>query len=233
MATFTLVPGADGRAWFWHRLVPELRARGHEVVTMDLPSEESAGLAECAQAVVTAVEQCADLTGPLVLVAQSLGAFSAPLVCGRLPVPVAELVLLNPMVPAPGETAGQWWENTGQAGARTAYAADTGRGADAEFDLRADFFHDVPAEVTEEAFTMGASAPPAALFAQPWPLAHWPEVPTRFLQGREDRFFPLEFQRRIARERLGLEIEEIPGGHLAALSRPRELAQALLRGAPA
>lgn len=232
MATFTLVPGADGRAWFWHRLEPELRARGHDVVTMDLPNDDSAGLEETAQAVVSAVEQRAELSGPLVLVAQSLGGFSAPLVCGRLSVPVAELVLLNAMVPAPGETAGQWWEHTGQAEARSDHAAATGRGADPEFDLRADFFHDVPPEVTEEAFALGASQPPSALFAQPWPLTRWPDVPTRFLQGRDDRFFPLEFQRRIARDRLGLEIEEIPGGHLAALSRPRQLADALLRSGP-
>ncbi|MFE5587212.1 alpha/beta fold hydrolase [Kitasatospora sp. NPDC056531] len=233
MATFTLVPGADGRAWFWHRLVPELRARGHDVVTMDLPHDDSAGLEEFALAIVSAVERHARLTEPLVLMAQSLAGFSAPLVCGRLPVPVAELVLLNAMVPAPGETAGQWWENTGQAKARSDYAAATGRGADPEFDLRTDFFHDVPDDVTEEAFAMGASPPPSALFAQPWPLTHWPEAPTRFLQGREDRFLPLEFQRGIARERLGLEVEEIPGGHLAALSRPRELADALLRAGPA
>ncbi|MFJ9612001.1 alpha/beta fold hydrolase [Kitasatospora sp. NPDC101176] len=233
MSTFALVPGADGHAWFWHRLVPELRARGHDAITMDLPGEDSAGLEECAQAVVSAVEQHGGLTGPLVVVAQSLAGFSAPLVCGRLPVPVAQLVLLNAMVPVPGETAGQWWENTGQAAARSAHAAATGRGADPEFDMQADFFHDVPAEVTAEALSLGGSAPPAALFAQPWPLTHWPQVPTRFLQGRDDRFFPLEFQRRTVRERLGLEVEEVPGGHLAALSRPRELADALLRARPA
>ena len=50
---------------------------------------------------------------PVTLVAQSMGAFSAPLTCDRLP--VDELVLLNAMIPAPGETAGEWWGNTGQA----------------------------------------------------------------------------------------------------------------------
>ncbi|RAG82660.1 alpha/beta hydrolase [Streptacidiphilus pinicola] len=227
MATFALVPGADGRAWFWHRVVSELRARGHDTITMDLPGEESAGLPEFADAIVAAVEEAGPRSEPLVVVAQSLGGFSAPLVCGRLP--AAELVLLNAMVPLPGETAGQWWENTGQAKARSEYAAAMGRGVDPEFDLRVDFFHDVPPEVTEEAFARGGAAPPAALFGQPWPLAAWPDVPTRFLQGREDRFFPLEFQRAQARERLGLEVEEIPGGHLAALSRPRDLADHLER----
>jgi pimeloyl-ACP methyl ester carboxylesterase len=66
-------------------------------------------------------------------------------------------------------------------------------------------------------------------FEEPWPLAAWPDVPTRFLQGREDRLFPLEFQRRVVAERLpGVEVEELPGGHLLALSRPVELATALM-----
>lgn len=227
MTNFVLIPGADGRAWYWHRLVPELRARGHEVVTLDLPSEDSADLDAFTDAVLAAIGGAP--ARPLVVVAQSLGGFTAPLVCARLP--VDRLVLVNAMVPAPGETAGEWWGNTGQAQARAAYAEATGRGADAEFDLRTDFFHDVPPEVTEEAFAGDVSGPPSALFAQPWPLEKWPDVPVTFLQGREDRFLPLEFQRRVVGERLGIDVEDLPGGHLVALSRPRELAEALLRTA--
>lgn len=158
MAIHVLVPGADGRAWYWHRLVPELRARGHETVTMDLPDEDSAGLAEFADAICEAVQvTVGERAGQqrLVVVAQSLGGFSAPLVCGRLP--VDELVLVNAMVPVSGESAGQWWENTGQPQARAAYAAASGRDPDAPFDVRADFFHDVPRELTEQAF---AAQPP-------------------------------------------------------------------------
>ena len=66
-------------------------------------------------------------------------------------------------------------------------------------------------------------------FAGPWPLPDWPDVPTRVLAGREDRLFTLEFQRRVTRERLGLEVEVIPGGHLAALSHPDEVAAGILR----
>jgi hypothetical protein len=36
-------------------------------------------------------------------------------------------------------------------------------------------------------------------------------------------------QQRVARERLGVEPDLVPGGHLAALSRPAELAAALAR----
>jgi pimeloyl-ACP methyl ester carboxylesterase len=62
------------------------------------------------------------------------------------------------------------------------------------------------------------------LFSEPWPLSGWPDVPTRFLQARDDRFLPLEFQRRVVAERLGIPVAEMSGGHLVALSRPEQLA---------
>ena len=65
-------------------------------------------------------------------------------------------------------------------------------------------------------------------FEDPWPLSGWPDVPTRVVAGRDDRFFPIGFQRRVAEERLGLPVDEVPGGHLVALSRPAELADRLV-----
>ncbi len=131
MATFVLVPGAGGEAWYWHRLVPELTRRGHEAIAVDLPAEDdSAGLAEYTDLVVRAI---GDREG-VVLVAQSMGGFTAPLVCAR--VPVSLLVLVNAMVPAPGETGGEWWANTG-------YHEAHPEGMDTE----RDFLHDLPPDV--------------------------------------------------------------------------------------
>jgi pimeloyl-ACP methyl ester carboxylesterase len=62
---------------------------------------------------------------------------------------------------------------------------------------------------------------------QPWPLGSWPDVPTRVLAGRHVRMFPLDFQRRVARERLAIEVEEIDGGHMVAMSNPAALADRL------
>jgi pimeloyl-ACP methyl ester carboxylesterase len=222
MTTYVLIPGAGGDAWYWHLLVPELRERGHEAVAVDLPAgDDSAGLSEYADAVVGAIGDRTDL----VVVAQSLGGFTAPLVCDRASVNL--LVLLNAMVPSPGESAGEWWVNTGHAKARAEQAARDGRGLAADEDLRDAFFHDVSPEVTAEAWARGEPRQAETPFAQPWPLPKWPEVPTRFLQGREDRFFPAEFQRRVVRERLDIAPDEMPGGHLVALSRPKELADRL------
>jgi pimeloyl-ACP methyl ester carboxylesterase len=219
MTTFVLVPGAGGDTWFWHRLVAELERRGHVAVPVELPTgDESAGLTAYADAVVTAIGDRA----PVVLVAQSMGGLTAPLVCDRADVEL--LVLLNAMVPRPGETGGDWWKDTGQAEAQAELFARLGLdGAD---DDAVTYFHDVPAEVTAVAMAQPLTQSMRP-FEEPWPLPAWPDVPTRVLTGRDDRLFPAEFQQRIARERLGLEPDLIPGGHLAALSRPAELADRL------
>lgn len=62
---------------------------------------------------------------------------------------------------------------------------------------------------------------------QPWPLKAWPKVPTVFLQSRDDRFVPVEFQRRVDRDRVGLTPDEMAGGHLVGLSQPVQLASRL------
>ncbi len=221
MATFVLIPGAGSDSWFWHLVVPELERRGHAVVTMDLPCEDdSAGFEEYADVVVGAIGDRRDL----VVVAQSMGSFTALLVCER--VPVRLLVLVNAMTPTPGETGGEWWDATGLEADQRAYAAEIGiePGMD---DIEALFFHDVPPEITASAMQAGEKAQSGTPFERPYPLAAWPDVKTRFLLARHDRMFPATFQRRVVRERLGFDPDEMDGGHLTALSRPVELAERL------
>jgi pimeloyl-ACP methyl ester carboxylesterase len=80
MATYVLIHGAGDVGWYWHLVERDLRARGHDVVAPNLPCEDdSAGLTEYADAVIEAIGDRTDL----VVVAQSLGAFTAPLVCDR------------------------------------------------------------------------------------------------------------------------------------------------------
>ncbi|MFD8382770.1 alpha/beta fold hydrolase [Streptomyces sp. NPDC059679] len=217
---FVLIPGAGGAAWYWHRVVPELHARGYEAVAVELPgADESAGLPEYTDAVVAAIGDHDDV----VLVAQSMGGFTAPMVCARVHVDL--LVLVNAMIPLPGETPGQWWDNTGSPAARVAAAEAGGYGP--EFDLATYFLHDVPAEV---AAAGAAHERPEAdtAFGQPCDIERWPDVTTRVLAAAEDRFFPAEFQRRVARDRLGIDADDVPGGHLVALSRPVDLVDRLI-----
>ena len=222
MATFILIPGAGGDAFYWTFVIPELAKRGHTAIGVDLPGEdESAGLQEYTDLAVKAAAGHDDL----VVVGQSLGGFTAPLVSGRVDAKL--LILVNPMIPRPGETAGEWWGNTGQGEAYAKKAVEVGQDPEAEFDLHAGFFHDVSPEVTERAFENGASPEADVVFGQPWPLKAWPDVPTKVLLGRDDRLFPLEFQRRNVQERLGITPDEMPGGHLVAFSQPEGLAARL------
>jgi pimeloyl-ACP methyl ester carboxylesterase len=219
MATFVLVPGAGGISWYWHRVAPLLEEAKHEAIAVDLPGDDAlAGLSVYAARVVEAIG-----TREVILVAQSLAGFTAPLVCAR--VRVRMLVFVNAMIPVPGETAGEWWANTGWEEARVAAAHSGGYSPD--FDLASYFLHDLPPEIVEQG---KAHERPEAdvVFGEPCRFETWPAVPIHVVAGREDRFFPIEFQRRVAFERLQANVDDLPGGHLLALANPRSLADQLL-----
>jgi pimeloyl-ACP methyl ester carboxylesterase len=225
VATFVLIHGGGDVGWYWHLVVAELRRRGHEAVAPDLPCDDnSAGLREYADAVVDAIGDRTDL----VVVGQSYGGFTAPLVADRVPVDL--LVLVAGMVPAPGETPAEWWHNTGYRQAVREQAQRDG-GQTGSDDPFVAFYHDVPRALAEEAVSKERAESDAA-YHSPWPLDAWPTVPTRFVLCSEDRFFPPAFMRRVVTERLAIEPDEIGAGHCVALSRPKELTD-LLVGDPA
>jgi pimeloyl-ACP methyl ester carboxylesterase len=225
-STFILVPGAGGDPFYWYRVVPLLRDAGHEAIAVRLPAgEDGAGLAEYAAAISAAIGDRSEV----VLVAQSMGGFSAPLAAAHAPDRVARIALVAPMIPAPGETASEYWESSGQDAAARAFAVEEGRDPDAPFDLHEAFLHDVPADVAERLLAEGDSRDEGRSFADPWPLDAWPDVPTTVIAGARDRLFPLGYLRRLARERLGLsDVTVVDAGHLPALSRPEDLTRAIL-----
>jgi pimeloyl-ACP methyl ester carboxylesterase len=206
VSTFALVHGGGGSSWDWHLVEAELRDRGHGAVSVDLPIEDRlAGWEEYAGTVIHALGNRRDV----VVVGHSLGGFTAPLVCARTPVDL--LVLVAAMIPSPGELFSDWWTNTGYHNS----------GHD---DV---FYHDVPPELAAEARRRERDEASKAL-QQPWPLDAWPDTPTRYLLCRDDRMFPAQWARRHARERLGIEPDEIDCGHYITLARPTQLADRLV-----
>jgi pimeloyl-ACP methyl ester carboxylesterase len=218
---FVLVPGAGGMATdFWRPVCSQLEGAGHRAVPVDLPGDDTdAGLPEYAAIVVDAIESCREP----VVVAQSMGGFSGVMACAR--VPVRRLILVNAMVPGPGETPGEWWTATGAIDARIA-AARAG-GYDTEFDLTTYFLHDLDAE-DAAAVSANPGVEADIAFGQPCDIAAWPDVATSAVIGRDDRFFPVAFQRQLVRERVGVDATVVPGGHLLALANPDGLSEALL-----
>lgn len=213
MATYALIHGAGDVGWYWHLVEAELRARGHDTVAPDLPCEDdAAGLPEYANAVLDAIGE----RQHVVVVGQSAGCFTAPLVADQVPTDL--LVLLAPMIPAPGDSPASYWTSTG-------YDREAHEHFEDPIDL---FYNDVPSDLAAEAMSRGRRQSEARM-DEPWPLDAWPDVPTPVLLCRDDRLFPARFIRRVARERLGIVPDEIDGGHCPALSRPKELAERLVR----
>jgi pimeloyl-ACP methyl ester carboxylesterase len=220
MSTFVLIHGGGDVGWYWHLVEPVLRQCGHDVVAPDLPGDDdTATLLDYADTVVEAIAE----RGNLVVVGQSYGGFTVPLVADRLAVDA--VVFVAGMVPAPGEKPADWWANTGHRQAVEEQARRDG-GLTGSDDPFVAFYHDVPRALAEEALSKERSESDAA-YNSPWPLDALPAVPTRFVVCTEDRFFPAAFMRRLAAERLGVVPDEIAAGHCVALSQPHGLGNLL------
>jgi len=212
VATFAFIHGAGDVGWYWHLVEAPLRARGHDTVAPDLPVEDDrAGLSEYATTIVEAIGDRSDV----VVVAQSFGGYVAPIAAERIDARL--IVLVAGMIPSPGESAEEMFAATSWTPERL---HDTSE--------RAVFYHDVPSALADDALgrTRRQSDTPGR---EPWPLDRWPDIPTRFVLCRNDRFFPARWLRPVVQDRLGIEPDEIDSGHCPALSRPRELAGLLDR----
>lgn len=214
MATYVLIPGAGGDAWYWHLVVPLIEAAGHRAVAVELPaSDPEAGLDAYVAAALDAVGPPQD---EVVVVGQSLGGFTAPLVAERLG--AVELIFVAAMIPQPGEKAEDWWSTSGF---REVWG-------DQEMDDMQHFFHDLPPAVLQEVLERGEPEQTGRVMEDPFPLAELPRIPTRGIAASNDRFFPVDFMDRLIRERLGVEPEHVEAGHLPALANPAGLVEVLL-----
>ncbi|MHC1561710.1 alpha/beta fold hydrolase [Actinomycetospora sp. C-140] len=233
MTTWLLVPGAGGAGWYWHLVADRLRARGDTAIAVDLPADDPA--AGIPRYVEVALEALGDRPDPVV-VGQSLGGPTAVEIARRMQETersgagpsssVRHLVLVNAMIPAVGENPGDWWTDSGHRAAKEAAVRAAGR-EDAGFDEAWEFLHDVPADVAA-AGAEHQREQSGGPFSDGWSLSAWPDVPVTVVVGRDDRFFPADFQVRLARERAGVEPHVLPGGHLLALADPDGLVRVLV-----
>lgn len=214
MATYVLIPGAGGEAWYWHLVAPVLEEAGHRAVPVKLPaSDHDAGLDAY---VAEALDAVGTPEGDVVVVGQSLGGFTAPVVAERLG--AAMLIFVAAMIPLPGETPGDWWTTSG-------FHDVWG---DQEMDAMEHFLHDLPSAVLQDALERGEPEQTDRVMTDPFPLPSMPAIPIRAIAATNDRFFPVSFMDRLIRDRLGVEPEHVAAGHLPALANPVGLVKVLL-----
>jgi pimeloyl-ACP methyl ester carboxylesterase len=208
MTTFALVHGSGDGGWHWQLVRRTLEAHGHDAVAPDLPTDrDGATWDDCVDVVAVAVGDADDV----VVVGHSAGGFVAPLVAERLGARLQ--VYVAGMVPAPGETAMEWFGSCGW-------------DVDVSPDPMVSFYADVPEALAKEAL---AHERPTAerLGGSPWPRAALPSIPARCVVTTRDRFLGVTAQRNAA-ARLGItHPDAIETGHCPHLARPEELADLL------
>jgi pimeloyl-ACP methyl ester carboxylesterase len=226
MTTFGLVHGAFHGSWCWEQLTAVLEARGHRVLTVDLPCEDpDAGASEYADAAVAAF---APATDDIVVVGHSLGGLTIPVIATRRP--VSRLVFVCAMLPRPGrghdEVMREEPDMTLAGPAGGAYAGADGATRWHPAAAAAYFFADCPPELTARAAER--------LRGQFWkitseltPLRARPAVPCTAVIGSRDLVINPDWSRRVTPRVLGVSPIEIDCGHSPFFSAPALLADAI------
>lgn len=218
MATFCLIHGAWHDGSCWGQLIKGLRVRGHDAIAPDLPYDDPT--ADYDERIRPALAALADVEGEIVVVGHSLGSAYAPLVAAARPgsLLVHLCPRLGPFTPPPGAP--------GAIRAGVPFPASRADGTSVwEPAAAAAFMYArLPPEVARDlARRLHPLAPPAGKF----PLPEHPDVPTVLVYAAGDEFFEPAFERFMARELLGIEPIELPGGHFPMLEDPEALAELL------
>jgi pimeloyl-ACP methyl ester carboxylesterase len=227
VTTVALLHGGSHGGWCWERVVPLLHERNIATTAPDLPmSNVATGARDWAEVVVAALSQIED---EVIVVGHSMAGLALPVIAAMRP--VARMIFVAAWVPAPGMSYAEYLATHDGLGSLTVpfeqiIIDEQGRHVLPD-DVAAEiFYHDVPPEDTCRAVKrLGPSAATAAL--EPSPIPAWPDVPSSYILMSDDRAVLPEWSRRAARERLGVEPVELPGGHCPFYSRPQHFADAL------
>ena len=229
MSLFALVHGGAHGGWCWELLVPELEARGHRTVAPDLPFEDpEAGAAEWARTVIEAIDAVAPGDDDVVVVGHSLAGLAVPVIASWRP--VRRMVFLGAMVPVPGQVYADYLATQPDA---VTFQADVGADEDEPGVLpwraaREGFYQDCPEPVARRAWER-LRPQGFTVFTEQCPIDTWPEVPSTYILMTDDRAVGPDWSRRVAQERIGADLIELPGSHSPFYSRPAELAETLSR----
>jgi len=221
LATFCLVHGAWHGPWTWELVAPELEARGHAVVAPELPCDDLDATFETYADVVVAALDGVDAP---VLVGHSLGGMTIPLVADR--VPDATMVFVCAYLRLPGRDDGPQPLHEG-------FGADIHDDAGRSAWSRAralEFYGRVRLDLAEDACTRFRPQSQTPL-RTPYPLSKLPRRRAAWIYAAEDEAFRPEWSRWAARELVGVEPIELPGGHFPMYERPLELVELLLEQA--
>jgi pimeloyl-ACP methyl ester carboxylesterase len=220
VATFCLLHGDWHDGSCWEPVVGGLQTRGHDAVAPDLPFHDPrAGFEDRVRPALHALDGVA---GPVVVVGHSVGSGYAPLVAAARPgsLLVHLCPRLGPFAPPPGAP------QTFRKG--FPFPAKRPDGAvvwEPEAAIGAMYGRLPPQTANSLAQRLHPAAPPAGEY----PLPRHPDIPTVLVYATDDEIFEPAWERFMARELLGIDPIEIPGGHFPMLEDPDALTDLLSR----
>jgi pimeloyl-ACP methyl ester carboxylesterase len=220
VATFGLLHGAWHDPSCWEPLTDCLEPLGHTATAPDLPLHDPA--AGYARRVSPAIHALEAADGPVVVVAHSQSSGLGPLVAAARPVSL--LVYLCPRMASfelPPGAPGAFREGVPFPSARQ----DGTTAWDREAAIDVMYARLAPGR----ARALAQCLRPMAMPPDPYPLPDHPDVPTALVYAAEDEFFEPDFERFMARELLGIDPIELPGGHFPMVEDPAGLAALLDR----
>ncbi len=227
MSIFCLVNGSTQNPLCWGLLVPELEKHGHETITPSLPVDEPAASGtRYAEVIAQALQDASD---DVILVGHSASGMFIPLV-PRLR-PIRHLVYLASLIPGPGASIGdQLTTNPDMLNPEWIAACKSDKNPFSSDEVAIEFlFHDCKPEAISLGLETRMMMYAAEAMMEIFPLKALHETPSSYIVCSDDRTISPDWSRRVARERLGVEAIELPGGHCPYLSRPGQLAEVLVK----
>lgn len=229
MSTFLLIHGSAHGAWCWRDLVPELSARGHQAIAIDLPSHgndptppEEVGLEDYVSAILSSVDT------PVIAVAHSSGGVAMTQAADRVPDLFMRLVYLCAYRPEDGDSVA----SLRRAGPSQPLLSAISRAADGvtfSFNDQAEekLYQDCPPEAVVHALAHLGPQPirPQEEAVSLSGAAHG--LPQSYIVCTEDRAIPPDYQRRMAQALPESHRHELALSHSPFLADPAGLADLL------
>jgi pimeloyl-ACP methyl ester carboxylesterase len=222
MTAYCLIHGSGQGPDGWKLLAHELEQRGHRVLAPAFQvNRTDEGLAWHAETIIQALD-CSGLNpADVVCVAHSASGMYLPLIAeGWSP---RRMVFLAAVVPRPGTSFIEQF----RADPSIFNPAWVGQNP-LDDKVALDFvFHDCPPDRLDWALSTRIMFYAKRAIEEPCPLRARPPAPSAYIVCADDRTIAPQWQREAARELLGVEPVELPGGHCPHVSRPEALAGVL------
>jgi pimeloyl-ACP methyl ester carboxylesterase len=207
----------------WRLLVDELEKRGYGTLTPAFQLDRAdEGQAFHANTIVEALENSGCQPSDVVCVAHSAAGLYLPLVAERWRPKL--MVFLAAVVPRPGISMFDQFR-ADPSMMNPAWFGKDPRDENVAVEF---IYHDCPPEHLEWALSTRVFFYAKRAMEELCPLTAWPACPASYIVCAEDRTITPAWQQRAAREILGVDPIEIPGGHAPNVSRPELLADVLI-----